>query len=238
MKTQLRANKNEVINLAYLEYIQNPTEETLTRLLKVSIPLVRHFSSYFSGGFYQEDMIQSGFEGILKAVKNYNGQLGSSFATYAGHCIIGEVRHYIRKEMRYYKPGFLSSLQEKAQGLTEKYYEENGDIPPKSLLAKGLNIKEEGVDEILKAGLVSFESLELDRIICQKYESFKLPIEDKIILYEAFQKLSKLKQYIVYSLFFQNRTQQQTANSLGINQRKVSRLLKSSLDDLRYSMTE
>lgn len=238
METRINYKKSEAIDSAYHDYRREPSEEKLAFLLKATTPLIRYFASYYSGGFYDRDILQAGYEGVLKAIKNYSESYGASFTTYAGHYVIGEVRHYIRKEMKYYKPNFIRELQDKAQGFSSEYYSLNGEVPPKSHIAQKLNISESGIDEILKAGLISIDELELDKISCLKYESFKLPIEDKITLIEAIRKLSEIKQYVVYSLFFQDRTQQQTADSLGINQRKVSRLLKSSLEDLKYRITE
>ncbi len=226
------------INQSYMNYIQNPSKESLAELMAASTSLIHYFAQYYYSRYYETDVIQVGYEGVLKAIKNYKNEYGTSFSTYAGHCILGEIRHYIRKEMRFYKPPFLADLQEKANIFTEVFYLHEGDMPTKSHLAKELNIKEEGVDEVLRAGLVSLDELDLNKISCLHYESFKLPIEDQIVLYEGIRKLSEIKQTVIYSLFFHNRSQQQTADSLGINQRKVSRLLKSSLVDLKEILTE
>jgi RNA polymerase sigma-B factor len=225
--------RSEDLNKEYLLYIENPTEETLSELLKSSTALIRYFAQYFCGTRFDGDIQQAGFEGVLKALKYFNKSYNTSFATYAGHFIIGEIRHYIRKEMRFYKPQVIDGLQKKVQALSQQYYEEKGEMPQKSHIANELNVKEEGINEILHAGLVSFEEIDIDKISSIHYESFKLPVEDQIVLHESIRKLSDIKQSVIYSLFFHNRTQQQTAESLGINQRKVSRLLKSSLTDLK-----
>jgi len=62
--------------------------------------------------------------------------------------------------------------------------------------------------------------------------------EERIILSEAIGKLSGLKQSIIYYMFSLNYTQQETADLLGLNQRKVSRLLKSSLTELKGYLLE
>jgi len=226
------SNFNASINEAYSKYSAEPTESNLSELFNTSTPLIKYLAYTLSGGIMNEDAVQAGYEGVMKAIKRYDKNK-NSFATYASHCIMGEIRHFIRKEMKYYKPGFINDIQNKVADYIEEYYENNSELPSEANISEKLNIKKEGINEVLKAGLVSIDRLDLDKVGAIRYESFKLPIEDKIALYEAIQKLSEIKQRIIYSLFFRNKTQQQTADSLGINQRKVSRLLKSSLVDLK-----
>lgn len=229
--------KNKALDIAYKKYTEHASEENLSELLLAATPLIRYFARYFCGSRFDSDIQQAGYEGVLKALKYYNPSYHTTFATYSGHFIIGEIRHHIRKEMRFYKPQFIDNLQNRALEISQKYFEENGELPELSRLADELNVKEEGINEILKAGWVSIDQIDLDKISCLYYESFKLPVEDQIVLYEAIKKLSEIKQAVIFSLFFRNRTQQQTAESLGINQRKVSRLLKSSLTDLKELLT-
>ncbi len=42
---------------------------------------------FFLAGGDSEDLIQEGMFGLLSAIRSYDGQGGSSFKTYAGHCI-------------------------------------------------------------------------------------------------------------------------------------------------------
>ncbi len=228
---------NARINETYTKYSAEPTESNLSELFNASTPLIKYITCTLSGGLLNEDAVQAGYEGVMKALKRYDKNM-NSFATYATHCIMGEIRHYIRKEMKYYKPGFIDGLQKKTAEYLQEYYENTSELPSETNISEKLNIKKEGVSEILKAGLVSLDKLNLDKVGSIRYESFKLPIEDKIVLYEAIQKLTEIKKKVIYSLFFKNKTQQQTADSLGINQRKVSRLLKSSLIDLKKIMIE
>ena len=231
-----RKTQNTALEEAYLNYYNSKSEEELENLFTLITPLVRHFVRHFSGGRFDQDMQQAGYEGCIKAVHQYRTGYNSSFATYAGHCIMGEIRHYIRRELRYYRPRVLEGLQEKAQGITADYYADHGAIPSKSELSKALNVKEEGIDEIMAAGLVSIDKLELDKISCIHYESFKLPVEDKIVLEQAFKKLTEIKQQVVYYLFFRGCSQKQVADKLGLNQKKVSRLLQSSLEEMQKTM--
>src|SRR5450759_988440 len=56
-----------------------------------------------------------------------------------------------------------------------------------------------------------------------RQESFALPIEDRITLYDALDKLSAFQRRLVYLLFFKDLTQTEVAVELGLTQKKVSR---------------
>lgn len=64
-------------------------------------------------------------------------------------------------------------------------------------------------------------------------KSFHLDIEDKIMLEQATEKLGQLQRNVIDALYFKGMTQQQTADELGITQRRVSRLKSASLKLMR-----
>ena len=53
---------------------------------------MRHFTRIYTGGL-AEDALQSGREGLLKAIRRFDPDKQVAFATYAS-CIMGEIRHY------------------------------------------------------------------------------------------------------------------------------------------------
>lgn len=67
----------------------------------------------------------------------------------------------------------------------------------------------------------------------QRQESFILPIEDRIVLYDALDKLSAFQKRVVYLLFFKQLTQSEAARELGMSQKKVSRESTKALTRLR-----
>jgi len=50
-----------------------------------------------------------------------------------------------------------------------------------------------------------------------------LPIEDRIALYDALDKLSAFQRRLIYLLFFKQLTQSEVADELGLTQKKASR---------------
>lgn len=226
------------LNSAAASYIEGPDESSLERVFITGAGLVNYFVGLYSWYQVREDLFQAGMEGLMKALKRFDPSLGTTFATYAGSLIHGEIRHLIRKERAYYYPRQLRKLQENVeQQFTDKL--EAGQLPPSTEeIAENLNIKKEGLFEIMRSGLVQLEEVELSKVASAHYESFKLPVEDRLMLIQAFHKLNELQKKVINLLFFKGMTQTEAAVKLGLNQRKVSRVLHRGLESIRISMRE
>ena len=224
-----KKGKRSAIEAAMTFYLDSGCERDLEAVFVASQGLVYHFARLFSPENPTEDMLQAGHEGLMKAVKRFDPAAGASFITYAGHCIMGEIRHHIRKENAYYHPGCIADLQSRVDQLIAEHLKRHGDVPPIAVIAAQLNVKEEAVTEVMRAGLVPLEDLDLRKMRSASYESFRLPLEDRILVQQALHRLSRLQRQVVYALFFRGMTQDEVARETGLSQRKVSRVLHKSL---------
>lgn len=233
-------NDNKILNLdeAAYNYFKDPSKEKLTDVILVSERLISYFGRLYGGGNSKDDLYQIGIEGLLKALKGYKTDGGASFSTYAGHCIIGEIRHYVRKEASFYCPGCLVELRNKIDRFMDEVFKETGDLPSIEEISKHLNINRDSVEEVMKSGFVSMEELDISKITTLKYQTFQLPIEDKISIEQAIKKLSDVQKKVVNLLFYKNMTQQEASKQLGVNQRQVSRIKQRVLYLLRREMSE
>ncbi len=226
------------LNAASGNYFQHQDEDSLREVIESAQGLIRYYSRLYSGGCNADDIMQVGRLGLMKALHNYDKDKQTSFVTYASHAIIGEIRHYVRKEASFYRPGCIVELQSKVDKVIEDYVKQHGDTPTAAYIAQRLNIREESVKEVMKAGMVSFDEIDTAKIRSLTYESFRLPIEDKLILVQALKKLSAMQQKVIYMLFYHDMTQQQVAEKLGITQKQVSRVKERSVQMLRTDLTE
>lgn len=230
--------KNEtILDKAQLMYSEHPCPENLDKLIQAATGLIYYFIKLYGAGRSENDLYQVGVEGLLKALKRFQPETGASFTTFAAHCIVGEIRHYVRKEASFYKPGVIADLQFKIDKAVEQSIKESGKPPTVKALADTLNIQEDSVREVLRAGMVSFDLIDKTKLSSQHYESFKLPLEDQITLSQAMRKLDEVQKKVIYLLFYRGWTQQQTADKLGLHQRKVSRIKEKSLEILKQEMT-
>ena len=217
------------LETAALLYFAGQSEDRLQALVEAGGGLVRHFARLCGGGRSPEDLRQAGYEGLLKAVRRYDPARGVRFTTFAAHWIMGEIRHCLRREAAFARPGWAADLQAQIFRAAEEILQRTGRPPTLRELAEAVNVREEGVAEALRAGLVSPAELDLSRVRHLRYESFHLPIEDRIVVRQALEKLSELQRKVIYLIFYRDFTQARTAAELGIGQRRVSRLLARSL---------
>lgn len=250
--TNTRFTKGGVVLLAHVEpepkqkdldalvitYKQNHDPALLHEIVESSRGLIYYFIRLYGGDRNSQDLYQEGVEGLLKAIKRYDPKVGTKFSTYAGHCIMGELRHYMRSESSYYKPGVIKDLQYRVEQYVDNRLKETSEVPEISEIANALNLKVGAVTEVMKGGMVSFDALDLTKIANQNLESFRLPIEDRLVLTQAINKLKDLQKKVIIMLFFRDMTQEEAATKLGINQRKVSRLKEKGLEELRKELNQ
>ena len=221
------------LDMAAEGYFQNESEKNKEKVIEAGKKLILHFIRLYGKDQSREDLYQVGALGLLKALKRYDPSYEATFTTYAGCFVIGEIRHYIRKETAYYRPRTVEKLQYRVDWLVEDQFNRTGEIPGAESIAKKLNIKEEGIYEVMRSGLVPLDEIDLSKVVSSRLETFKLPIEERIMLEQAIKKLSDTQQKVINLLFYKDMTQVQTAENLDMNQRKVSRVLHDGLDKLK-----
>jgi RNA polymerase sigma-B factor len=207
--------------------------EMHNRLLKSIVH--RHAKS--SGEPY-EDLLQVGYVGLLKAVQGYEAESGARFGSYAYAMIDGELRHHHRDSRLMKQPRWARSLYSHISQATARLTEKLGRPPLVEEIAEEANVTLEGVQEIMRlfheTDVSSLEEgVDLSAIRSQRYETFSLPIEDRIALEQALDSLSELQRRVVYLFFYKDLTQTEIGKRLGLSQRKVSRTIASATGAMR-----
>ena len=226
-------DKQSQIESAFHEYLENPGEASVTRLIQASQGLVFHYAKLYGGGYSFEDLCQSGYEGLWKGINKFDTDHKTKFVTYASHCIIGEIRHYIRRESRYYYPGYLEDYREKMNKIIMDSLDENEEPISTDELAAKLNLQPEALLPVMSAGLVHLGHIEIASIKAKEMESFTLPIEDKLLLSQLKYRLTCIQKDVIEMLFQKGMTQEEVAIELGLTQKQVSRIKQKSLDKMK-----
>lgn len=205
---------------------------------------------YRSASEPYEDLLQVANIGLIKAAYGYDPERGISFSSYATAMVEGEIRHHLRDNVLIRQPRWLKGIRKKIDEVSLQLTRELKRPPNVRELSQAANISEEGILEIYRysamADVCSLEGryssseesggINADVMRSRRYESFNLPLEDKISLEQAFSTLSAFQKKVVYLLFYRDLTQSETAGRLGLSQRKISRESARALRILKESL--
>lgn len=227
----------------------DPRRARLRReLVEMHIPLAEFFARRFAGrGENTEDLIQVATVGLIKAVDRFDLDRGVEFSTFAAPTIIGEVkRHFRDKGWAVRVPRRLQELRLAISKAVSELYQKLGHSPTVAELAVHLKVTEEEILEGLESGQAyTASSLDTpgsdgDGLSIGEQIGGLDPGIDQIELRESLKpllaQLPEREKKILMMRFFNEMTQSQIAQELGISQMHVSRLLTRTLAQLRAGL--
>lgn len=206
------------------------------RLIEENLGLVRMAIKRYRGfGVEDEDLMQIGSVGLIKAARDYDAEKKVQFSTYAVAKIIGEIKTYLRdngsvKVSRKYKEDKLK-IDRATRSLSQKL----GREPKLSELSAECGLSPE---EILTATEATQATLSLDLPpeeggITPGIPSMEEATLDRVVVGEMLSILSPAERRLMVLRYFLDQTQSVTAAELGMSQVAVSRLEKKILIQLR-----
>jgi RNA polymerase sigma-B factor len=220
-------------------------EELIARML----PLAKRLAGrYRHSGETQEDLEQVACVGLIKAVDRYEPDVGP-FVRYAVPNILGELRRHFRdKGWGMHVP---RTVQENFLRVNEAMEQLSGQLrrtPTSRDVAEATGMSLEEVIEALDAGR-SYSPAALDaphpgedsegRLLGDTLGTIDRGY-DYVELGQAiaptFRVLPEREQVIVHLRFFEDLTQSEIAERIGISQMHVSRLLRRALDRLQAAV--
>ena len=192
-----------------------------------------------------EDLTQVGYLGLLKAISNFNPELGTSLTAYAQPCISGELKRHFRDkrwQVRVHRTSqeHMLAVRDVRAALTQ----ELGRSPDDHELAEAADLSIEELREAGQAAL-AFRPYYLDAPVSGDEEAMTFgellggddpSIEhaiDSDALWAHWSTLPQRQQRILAMRFYGNMTQAEIGLRLGISQMHVSRLLDAALTRLR-----
>ena len=214
-------------------------EQILPLNVKILNHLVRRYASSSDESY--EDLRQVGYVGLMKAVNGYRLDSEAKFSSYAYSKIEGEIKHHLRDAVLVKKPRWASSLHAKVSRATDRLMVRLGRPPLIEELAEEVNVTPEGVSELMKlfcdTDILSLdggdEKVDVSAIKSLHYETFSLPIEDRILLEQALESLTELQRKVVYLFFYKDLTQTEIGQTLSLPQRRISRIVAAATRAMR-----
>ncbi len=236
----------------FREYRTHPTPEVHTQLTARFMPLVHQLARRYSrSGIPLDDLSQIGYIGLMSAIAHFDPDRGVKFETYARHLIAGEIRHYLRDQgTTVRRPRWLYELDHRVTRSVAELNQRLGRPPTIHEIAGDVSVAEDDVLEVLRAReSLRFVSLDeeregddgvpmaqRDRIGSKDVVNSHLPIEDRILIADAIERLSALQREVIYYLFYMDLTQTEAAKKLGISQKHVSRVMHTAIKRLRETL--
>ncbi len=225
----------ELIEQAHLGN-EEARDEVVLGNLKLVLSVIKKFNNR---GENLDDLFQVGCIGLIKAIDNFDFSHGVKFSTYAVPMIIGEIRRYLRDNSKIRVSRSLKDIAYKALQYKEKYYNEHGKEAKIEDIAKALEV--DPIDIIIAIEAVQ-EPISIftpifnnggDEIYLIDQISDGDQTEQKrlnlLMIEEGMGLLNDRLKSIIHARYYDNKTQMEIAEEIGISQAQVSRLEKSAL---------
>lgn len=199
---------------------------------------------FYNRGVEQEDLIQIGSIGLMKAVDKFNLEYEVCFSTYAVPMIAGEMKRFLRDDGMIKVSRSLKELAAKASACREMLQARGGAEVTLTEIAAELGVEPE---ELVMAMDAVSEIDSLQKSLYQQDDGQEVLLGDRlpgndrdeeqilnhILLQQSLQKLEKQERQFIYLRYFCGKTQLEIGKTFGISQVQVSRLEKKILSKLK-----
>lgn len=194
----------------------------------------------FFKGYDIEDLYQVGVIGVIKAYKNYKDNKNVKFSTYAYKYIYGEIYTYVNNNKAFKTSKDLITLYKKIceakNILSQKLMKEPSILE--------LSIFLEMDERIINNTLIAMDRIDsLDKVLFEGEKNIMIydTIRDNkdyynldyIVLTDEINNLPSPDREIIYLRYYEDRTQNEVAKMLGLNQVGVSRIESKTLKKIR-----
>ena len=228
------------------EYRRTGERATRNRLIEAHRGLAASIAhDYRDRGVDLDDLVQIAMLGTLKAVERFEPERGIPFSSFASRTINGEIKRYFRDRTWAVRPPRSAQerhldLRRTSAAMTLRL----GRAPKVAELAEELGLSSESVLEAMEAGAAyratsldarrpgDEEGLTLgDRLPSE--EAASRPAEVRVLVGQLLDTLPQREAEILRLRFYDELTQTEIAERVGISQMHVSRLIRRCLLDLR-----
>ncbi len=245
-----RTNKDHIYK--WIERFQETGDEEIqTKLVLEYEGLVHSLARKFAKGQrHDEDLVQVGMIGLIAALRRFDPAYGRSFESFAVPTVVGEIKRFIRdKTWSVHVPRRIKELGPKIKAAVEELTINLQRSPRVEEIASHIGVMEEEVLETMEMGK-SYQALSVDRsieaddegsvvtlldLVGSKEEGYE-KTDQQMLLEKAFHVLTEREHQILSYTYFENMSQKETGEQLGISQMHVSRLQRRALQKLRESI--
>jgi RNA polymerase sigma-B factor len=221
---------------------QDADRRLRARLVEDHLDLARALARRFANrGIPQEDLDQVASFGLLQAAERFDPDRGVDFAAFASPTILGELkRHFRDRGWAIRVPRRIQELHLRLNALVSELTHTLGRSPTIAELATAARASEEEVIEAMEAALVyRAEPFDADGVATTPRDELATEdlrlfhAENRVMLESLIAELGARDRLLIQLRFYDDMTQAEIADRLGISQMHVSRLLARCLEELR-----
>lgn len=236
----------EEISAKFRDYRRTRRRRTRNELVELHIGFAHNIARRFARrGVAEEDLQQIALLGLVKSVDRFDPDVGAAFTSFAGRTIEGEIkRHFRDSAWSVHVPRTTKELHLRVRAATDSLGHDLGRAPSVAEVADHLEVSQDEVVEALSAS-AAFSPVSLD---AAESDDETVPgaagwlsetdrrlgaADDRLLVQRLVEGLPQREQEIVRLRFFEELTQSEIAERLGISQMHVSRLLRRSFEAMR-----
>lgn len=177
------------------------------------------------------DLYQAGCIGLINAYRSFDPHTNNNFINFAYMYIFGEMYNLVNNSQSIKLTKEYNKLSKLINKAINKFYEQKGKKPTTTELSEYLQIDEDIIIDILK---LTQNIIRLDAPINEDEISYidtigiSTNIDDQILINDSLKELTDLEKEVIKNRYFNDLTQKETADILGISQVKVSRIEQKS----------
>lgn len=233
-------------DIGFRDYARTRDPGLRAALVEEYLPFARGLARrYARRGESLDDLEQVAAFGLVKAVERFDPERGIRFTSFAAPTIIGELkRHFRDRGWSVQVPRRLQELSLELGKLSSDLAQELGRSPTVSELAARVGADDEEVLEAMELGRTAYQSVSIDEPAGEQdtatladrlaaSEDAGETASNRASLARLLDCLPDRERRILHLRFFEDRTQSEIAEEIGISQMHVSRLIARSLDQLR-----
>jgi len=198
---------------------------------------------YRRRGIPLEDLQQVAYEGLVKAVQRFDPTVREDLLTYAVPTIRGEIqRHFRDQGWMVRPPRRVQELQRDLTIATDRLEQQLGREPTAEEVEQELGITGEEHREALQ-GLGCFQPTSLDQPVGSEggtslgeilpQDPDEGAAEARAVLAPVMRQLSDRDKRVLYLRFYEDQTQREIGDELGVSQVQVSRVLTRIIETMR-----
>lgn len=217
-------------------------DELISCNLRLVLSVVQKFTNR---GENLDDLFQVGCVGLIKAIDNFNPQLGVKFSTYGVPMIIGEIRRYLRDNNMVRVSRSMRDTAYRAMQTKEMLTSRNLRDPSIGEIAQAMDCPKEEVVMALEA-IVEPTSLH-DPVYSDGRDTIFVMDQlrdtvtdadwlEELAIKQALTNLSPREKRILSLRFLMGKTQTQVSQAVGISQAQVSRIEKGALERIKRQL--